>query len=404
MDFKTFYEMFFSLLIGLLIGIERERAGKGEALGSVRTFTLVSFFGFLSMYLTNYLPFSFYISLIGILFLSIASYIYFKASTTAVSFVITFILGGLTEVNLDLALISSVIFLLILSFKAQLHKIVKGIKETEWLDTIKFLILAFIVFPILPEKPIDPWGVINLKEIWKIVIMISLLNFVGYIALKIFGKKGMVFSGIFGGLASSTAVTLSVSSLARRKNIENLGASTIIAAISTMFLRIPVVSSFVSINISLSILPYAIFSSAIGFLYSYLIYKRSKGENAGEILEMDSPFNIEDALKFGLLFGAILVLVNLGEKFYGNIGILFVSALSGITDVDAINLSLSSMYEIGKILKFLAIFGIFLATTVNNIVKGMISFLSNKKMGFLTFLGIFLMSIPFFLMVVLNAP
>lgn len=403
MDFKTFYEILFSILIGALLGMERERAGRGKILGGVRTFPLVSLIGYLSYYFSSILPYSFYISLLGIFGLSIISYNFYKAPTTAISFIIVFLLGGLVGVNLQLALILSVISLVILSFRKPIHKFTRAIRKEEWYDLIKFLILSFIIFPLLPEKPMDPWGIVKLKDIWKVVILISFLNFLGYLALKIFGKKGMVFSGIFGGMTSSTAVTLSISSLARKRKIEKIGAATVVAAISTMFIRIPIVSSFVSFNVFIKILPYCLFSSVIGFIISFLYYKMSEEKETGEITEIGSPFNVGDALKFGLLFGIVLILANFARMRYGNLGLYVISSISGVTDVDAINLSLSNMYEEGKIGITAAIFGIFLAFTVNNILKGIISFISNRNLGFLVFVGVFLMTLPFVLLVIFYA-
>ena len=107
-------------------------------------------------------------------------------------------------------------------------------------------------------------------------------------------------------------------------------------------------------------------------------------------------------MKFAALFGAILVASNLSKIYYGSSGLYAISAISGITDVDAINLSLSTMYESGNILVAQFILGLFIAISVNNLMKSLVTFFSRRKLGILTGLGLVLINIPMIIMVITN--
>lgn len=232
-----------AILIGALIGIERERKKQMSdnltAVG-VRTSILVSLFGAISAYLGLHFDWNiFFISMIAMLILTISTHIYLVTKhdrigiTTEVSTILLYLFGAMCVMGLaQMAVVLGILTTLFLSLKDYLHNIAKGISDRELYDTIKFAIIAFIILPFLPDQSfdhlvLDPFlpsiggdlhgsfsgvSVLNPYRIWFLVVFVSGVSYVGYILVKLFGSKvGISLSGLMGGLYSSTATSLTLS-------------------------------------------------------------------------------------------------------------------------------------------------------------------------------------------------
>src|SRR3989339_722771 len=210
-DLSILIRFLMATILGAFIGLEREKIQQKENLkefGGIRTFTLISMLGFLNILLYentgSLFPFLSFIALI--IFVAIS---YNKSGkfgiTSELGAILTYIIGVLAYHNYLFAIISCIITALILSGKRSLHQFVRQINDKEFLATIEFAILAFIVLPILPKNAVDPWGVFVPYEIWLLILFILGISFIGYILNRVVGEnKGTIFTAFIGGIASST--------------------------------------------------------------------------------------------------------------------------------------------------------------------------------------------------------
>ena len=237
-----------ALLLGSLIGLERERTRHQEDVhefGGIRTLSLISVLGYL---VYSIFPDSvfFYIITAGFLALLVASYVMASyidktnGATTEVAGLFTYFIGILmAKGDLLIAAVITLVVVLLLYFKKPLHDLAHRIEKEELYDTIKFIAVVFVVLPLLPDQTFGPLEVLNPYEIWLIVVLISTISFISYIAIKVVGpKRGIGVGGFLGGLTSSTAVSLSFSQLSKKSSkIVNPFVFGILIASSAMFLR-----------------------------------------------------------------------------------------------------------------------------------------------------------------------
>lgn len=367
--------------IGFLIGLERQYSKEvqegEEQFAGIRTFTMVCIAGFICALLSKHFgPWVFVVGLLALSAMLVASYIRLsvnhdeRGGTTEVATLITFLLGGLVYLNYILiSLAVMVMMLALLAFKPGLHGFAKKLTRNELLSIILFVVMSALVIPFLPAKSFGPYGLWNLKEIWKMVILVSGTSLVGYMIAKIMGNKGTIVAGIVGGLVSSTSVALAFSK--RSKDAESNGAVylaiAILGACTIMFPRI-LFEVFV-VNPQLGekmVLPLSVLTAA-GAAGAFLIYKRQRKKSAGEDLPLKNPLNLSTAIKFALFFAGVQWLVYYSQQNFGASGTYIAGAVSGITDVDAITLSMAKMAKSGD--HQLSINTILIAALSNTLVK-----------------------------------
>jgi uncharacterized membrane protein (DUF4010 family) len=259
---ELFYKFFLSLALGALIGIEREKSQqhhKGTDFAGVRTFMLITFFGAMSAYLSSiYYDWLLAVTLVSFVIVILAGYIlssYFNKDigmTTELSAIIAFIIGIFVfTTSQEVPILLTIVITLILSFKSHLHQFVYKLKSTEFFDTIKFVLIAFVILPLLkPIQPFGPFNAINLYEIWLMVVFVSGLSYIGYILIKTFGSSsGTVLTGLLGGILSSTAVVTSLANKSKeQEQVMTLVAASAIAS-STMFIRVLIEVSILKLSL-----------------------------------------------------------------------------------------------------------------------------------------------------------
>jgi uncharacterized membrane protein (DUF4010 family) len=250
----TFTGFAIALLIGLLVGIEREHKRRSGELGTggVRTFVLIAEAGALGAWLALALGSAWIFVGIGALVtaLIVAGYLAETRAdprsiglTTEISALIVYLLGGaaVTEAR-ELAVALAIATSAVLAFKQPMHGLVERLGRDDIQAGLKLLIASFIVLPVLPRHAVDPWGVLNPYEIWLLVVLISTLSLAGYAATRILGpERGLVLTGIAGGLVSSTAVTLGFARQSRERGaVPDALAAGLLLAWTVMFVRIAV--------------------------------------------------------------------------------------------------------------------------------------------------------------------
>jgi uncharacterized membrane protein (DUF4010 family) len=349
-----------SLVLGFLIGLQREMhtlySHKVQDFGGARTFSMISLFGYLSAWFSAFFPYFFLIASVMMGLLLIAAYIVNsisipeKGATTEFAALVTFVIGGILNFSLPIfSVFITIIVLFVLNIKDTVKEYEQTITKKDLAAAILFMIMTFVILPILPDHPIDPMGLINLYRIWIMVVLVAGISFFGYIAIRILGSThGIVVAGIFGGLVSSTAVAMS---MARRVHengflVKNLALGIILAS-SMMLIRAGVEMWVINPALTKAFILPIVIGSLAGYGYIGMLYFTSKPEEIPQNIEFKNPFSIKEALIMGLVFGATLALITLSSRYIGDMGVYAVAMVSGVADVDAIILSLSSLAKNG---------------------------------------------------------
>jgi uncharacterized membrane protein (DUF4010 family) len=393
MDFADIYPFLAALLIGALIGTERQRRlaeEKVRGVAGLRTFTLIALLGALSATLANYYgpafalaAFASFTILVGIGYASSVSALGRIDFTAAVAAVVTFALGMLTsfEESMLLAVALAILTTWILATRTITHRYVEALSETDLLDTLKMGIIALVIYPLLPDTPLDPWGVLSPREIWLMVVLVSLIGYVGYVLIRILGtERGLTLTGFLGGLVSSTAVATSMASEVKVNHAILYSAvfATVIAS-STMFLRVLFIVLLVNRDLFLPLLPQMLGMALLGVALAYLLMRKS-APLSKEVAVKD-PFRIVPALKFGIFFAIVLLASNLATTYFGNAGAYAASIIGGLADVDAIVLSMSTLAKT-TLDPAIAANSITIAAMTNTLVKLSIAYiLGNIEFG-----------------------
>jgi uncharacterized membrane protein (DUF4010 family) len=390
-DYLLLQKVVLSLAIGALIGIERERRGKETLVAGFRTFMLVCLFGLLSGLFSDILGTNLFIliSFFAVTLLIISSYIFsfikkkLIGQTTEIAFFITFLIGLLIYYQSFpylLPITLGIILALILFSKEQMHKFAKHITKKELWHTLMFGIIVFIILPILPNKTIDPIGIINPFIIWLSLVIVISISFIGYILMKNFGINiGLSLTGLLGGIASSTAVTLDMCEKVRKnKNILYSASFSVALASTTMFLKTILISYLINYHVAGMIFIPFLLLGAFGYFMSYFTWKKSIKEKAR--IEISSPLAIKPAIEFTSLFIILLLVSHLANQYFGEISIYPISIISGLINVNAITVTLCYMAFSGITIQT-AVKGIMLACLTNTLSKWiLVNSLGTKKM------------------------
>jgi uncharacterized membrane protein (DUF4010 family) len=206
------------------------------------------------------------------------------------------------------------------------------------------------------------------------VVMIAVLSYVGYFANRFLGeRRGVIVTGLFGGMTSSTAVTLTLSPIARtHKEKRQVVAAAILAASAIMFPRMLIIAAVVKPEVAMKIAaPVAIATILTGAFAGWFAWRSRDTEPEGTTRELQTrnPLDLWFALKFGLLLTVIMVVSRAAENLLGNRGLFTFAGISGLADVDAITLSVSSMVRQGQANLEAAAIAILIAAAVNTMVK-----------------------------------
>jgi len=301
----------------------------------------------------------------------------------------TYLIGVLVYFNYLLAIIFCIITALILSGKKSLHEFVNKINDKEFLATIEFAILACIVLPILPHEAIDPWGIFVPYDVWILILLILGISFIGYILNRIIGEsKGTIFTGLIGGLASSTALTQSMSEKSKLdaniKSYRILACGTIIAS-AVMFIRLSAIISVFNLELfKLILLPISLmlFASIMEVLINLYILKKQnhhKVQHKKNEAITTSPFKIFTGIKFAVFFIFTLFIIEFANKYLGSKGLYLAAVISGMVDVDVFSLSMVKLAGESPALIFTAAKGVVIVAISNMFFKGLIAFIFGSR-------------------------
>ncbi|MGR2665557.1 MgtC/SapB family protein [Vibrio campbellii] len=388
------WNLFIALLLGAIVGTQRgwvmRNSVEGSRVAGIRTFSLVGLLGGLVGILANiYTPLLLGFALIALVILACIAFVIQQRKsedisiTGVVSLVITFVLGSLAVSGEPvLAAAAAVITAVVLDNKKELHQALQRLQEYELDAALRLLLISIVLLPLLPNQAYGPWKALNPYEIWWMVVLIASISFVGYFAIKIGGaKRGILFTSVFAGLSSSTALTLQFSHLSREQaNISPLLASGILLSCGTMFPRLLIVLSVINPQLVTLLGPVVLGMMAALYLPAWWIWRRSEVEKIEQPNKQTNPLALQSALFFGVVLAVIMLLSHALSDLFGSAGVLILSALSGITDVDAISLALGRQSTQTLSVETAAL-GILIAASVNTVVKmGMVVAIGDKAL------------------------
>lgn len=387
-----------ALAAGLIIGAERQQDPNDAPFAGVRTFPLYALAGALGMLVGTWL-----LVVLGLALGAMLGIAYFRLSvkgdrlgmSTEIASLVTFGLGALCtarEIGLQLqdrlllvAAGATATFAL-LAVKKPLHGWIAKVNEEDVYATVKLLVLAVIVLPLLPNEAMGPWDALNPRKIGLLVILIAGIAFAGYVAVRWLGaRKGFVLTGLLGGLVSSTAVTLAMAARAK-ETPAFLAACAVATALASAMMFPRVIVDVLAADAGL--VPHVAWPLGVagalvlaGAAALYFTASRD-GDRPETELKVENPMSLKSALKFAAFFVGVMLVSRAATAVFADAGVYVSAVLAGIADVDAIALSIAELHDREVVQTETAVAGILLAAATNTVVKaGIATVLGGPRFG-----------------------
>ncbi|MGE0354710.1 MAG: MgtC/SapB family protein [Gemmatimonadales bacterium] len=359
-DIQTAADLGVAALAGLAVGIERERSGHATGpaarFAGVRTFFLIGLLGGLAGWLARggLTPVA-VVLLAGGAALTIVAYRTASRGpggvdgTTEAAALVVLALGfvaGLGQIALASGLAALVV--LALGEKARIARWVEHIGEDELRAALQFSVLALVILPLLPAGPFGPLGGIRPRSLWVVVLIFTGVNFAGYLARRAVGEnRGYGLTGLLGGLISSTAVTLAFSRQSReRPRLAGPLALGIVAACTMLIPRVAAVTLLLNPDVTLGLIPFLAPPLVVGAGIVALVLLRSRPGASEEVESgVRNPLELWSAIRMAIAFQAVLMVIHLVQDRFGSAGVITSAALLGLTDMDALTLSMTRLAQ-----------------------------------------------------------
>jgi uncharacterized membrane protein (DUF4010 family) len=381
-----------SLAIGLMMGLERER--HPEAMAGLRTFALTALLGSLCALLADEFGAG-WILAAGLLAVGATiGYAQLRnaaaapadpGTTTVVALLVCYMLGAVVWAGYpSLAVMAGLAATLLLTFKAELSGIARGLERRDLISMLQFLVVTFIVLPLLPDADYGPYGALNPYNIWLMVVLISGISLAGYIAMRRLGdRRSVVLLGIFGGLVSSTATTLVQARQARA--VPEPGAVPILVILFAnlvLLARVAVLTAIVSPSMLATVLPVLAGGLVAGAVPALYWWRKLGTSEVLAAPAVSNPTEFRTAFGFAGFYAVVLVLAAWLADIAGDRGLYLASVVSGLTDVDAITLSTLRLEGMEQVAPAAAVGAITLAITANAAFKaGIAAFAGGGVLG-----------------------
>jgi uncharacterized membrane protein (DUF4010 family) len=390
---SEFTGLVIAALGGAAVGLERQWSGHADGpharFAGIRTFTMLGTASGLSGYLWNAgvtVPSA--ILMAGAV--TLVAIAYFAASrndvdgTTEVAALVVLAAGVLAGIG-SIRIASGIFALttLLLVEKTRLHALVKKIDDVGLRSGVRFAVMALVILPLLPEGPYGPYGGIRPRELWSLVLFFSGLSFAGYIARRLVGShRGYVVAGLLGGLVSSTNVTLTFARLSQKESrLDRALAFGAIAANAMLYPRVFIAAAILNSTVAPLLIPYLAAPAIVAVLM--LVWYRSPGKRDDKV-EPRNPLQLGSALQMAGLFQIVLIVIHVARDAWGTSGVLASAAVLGLTDVDALTMSMSR--EVATSMSpAIAATGIAIGVLANTMMKlGLAVVLGNRTFKLIT--------------------
>lgn len=346
-----------AILGGAAVGVERQRSGHATGpdarLGGIRTFTLLGTIAGIAGFLIEagyMVPAAFLIG--GGLAVIVAGYV--RASkkdidaTTEVAAVVVLgagVLGGLGHLRLSAAL--TTLTVLLLAEKPRLHGLVARLDEPTMLAAARFAVMSVVILPLLPEGPFGPGPGVRPRDLWMLVLLFSGMSFIGFIAQRLTGAAGYPLTGLLGGLVSSTSVTLTFARLSKtHRHHDGALATGAVAASAVLFLRVAVAVAILDAALLSTLAPLVAAPFVVAVIAVALAWRSLRGSRA-PASTLKNPLQFRSAIEMALLFQVVLFAVFYVSEWVGEGALLASGFVLGLTDVDALTLSMTRSVSTG---------------------------------------------------------
>lgn len=344
-------KMAVSIGIGMLVGMERKWSHK-EA--GIRTFAIVALLGMLSTIIGD----NFIIMCLAGVFLLIAfmngrSILVDKSLeiTTSAALIVTYILGVLVGIgHIFTPVAGAIAMTMLLAWKAELNRFAGGLQPSEIRSAILLGLIGFVIYPIMPDRYVDPWQLFNPADAWVSVIAISGIGFVNYVLLRLFSTNGLYLGAIFGGLVNSSATVAETSSRVQEAGIASkMTTLCLLTTIAMLARNLLLVTIFSPASITSTLLPLLAMSLVSALWIGRDIYNDNRNPEKTLTLQLDSPISLKKVLWFGMLFVLIAIGGTLLTKFFGSYGILATGVFGGLVSSASTTAAAATMASHGKI-------------------------------------------------------
>lgn len=356
-DAGGFAGLIVAILGGAAVGVERQRSGHATGpdarLGGIRTFTLLGTIAGIAGFLIEggyVVPAAFLIG--GGLAVIVAGYV--RASkkdidaTTEVAAVVVLgagVLGGLGHLQLSAAL--TTLTVLLLAEKPRLHGLVARLDEPTMLAAARFAVMSVVILPLLPEGPFGPGPGIRLRDLWMLVLLFSGMSFIGFTAQRLTGAAGYPLTGLLGGLVSSTSVTLTFARLSQsHRHQDGALATGAVAASAVLFLRVAIAVAILDATLLPTLARLVTAPFVVAVIAVALAWRSLRGSRA-PASTLKNPLQFRSAIEMALLFQVVLFAVFYVREWVGEGGLLASGFVLGLTDVDALTLSMTRSASTG---------------------------------------------------------
>lgn len=388
-----------AVAIGLLLGFERERNHSGALAAGSRSFALLALVGAVAASFSQWAVLA---GMVGVgLLMGLA---YFRTSkgdpgtTTEIAALVAYLLGALAYTRTALAVALAVVAVVLLVSKDRIHRFAREVVSgVELEDAIKFFVVAFVILPLLPDRGVGPYGVLNPAKVWLLVVLITGIGWIGYIGVRALGPtRGLLVTGLAGGFVSASATTASMGRLSRTApGIRAPLAAALIASVAT-FVQLLIVIGFVSPQVLRLLWPAAaaggvVLLGVVAFVYRGAVREDGMRPEAPSEVEVESrpaarPFSLWPALVLAALLTAALVVGRWGAAVFGTRGAVLAAAATGLADAHAGSVASASLAAKGDITVGTALLAIAAAVGTNLLVKCLLAFTAGGRrfgLGFL---------------------
>lgn len=387
LDIATLKGLLVALGIGLLVGIDRERnKGEGDtrAAAGLRTFALVALAGAVAELLGG----------VGIAvaggFVALAALAGYRRSrsddpglTTEVALLLVFLLGVLAMRDMVLAAGLGVAVAILLAAKSRLHRFVRQVLSTQELhDALLLAAGAAIVLPLLPDRAIDPWQVLNLRKLWLLALIVMAINAAGHVALRMFGaRRGLLLAGLAGGFVSSTATIAGMGSRARDNPAlaPVCAGAAMVSNVSTV-VQLAVVTGALSTALLKEIALPLLASGVVTCGFALVAGRRSRGQSVPDAARIGGrPFELKHVFVFVAIVAAVLLASAAMLAWLGDEVLVWALAASGLADVHAAAASAAQFVALGRIGADAAAPAVLAAFAANTLSKLAVAFATGGR-------------------------
>ncbi len=334
----------------MLVGLEREWSQKD--LGT-RTFGITAMAGTISVLAGPafaYLSFGGFLLIVALAALRNIRDGRPVATTTSAAVIVTFLLGALVgQGHRYTPVAAALVMTMLLSLKPALTHFAGELQVSEVRGAVILGMLAFVIYPALPDHPIDPWQLINPRAAWLTVVVIAVLGFANYLLLKLYAGRGLYYSAVLGGMVNSTATIAELSQFLTGSQPGEVAIATVIDLLTVlaMFIRnLLILAIFARAAVVYAAGPIA--AMTLVALIILLLQRRGNNANVGDV-KLSSPLSLPKVLKFGAIFLAISVIGNIGQRYLGHLGFLFVSVIGGVVSSASTTGAAATLAVAGKI-------------------------------------------------------